>query len=1139
MANKMELHRLIKGTTTSYSRYTIRHRAIPRISDGQKPIHRRIAFSMYMDGLRYDKYRLKSNPVAGAVLRYSPHGDASVYGAMVRLANDSVVYNIIDGKGAFSSITSRDVPAGGSRYCVTGDTLISTPKGLKYIDEIVSNSIENSDNVIDLKVHSKYNKVNTADMFFNSGKHKIKEINTVGNYNIKGSMNHPLLTISYNKINKKIEFVWKKIEDINIGDIIVFDSNKSISEKDIYSKDLMVFLGCMVSEGYISGDNQRYNRVGFGNSDYNYYDSFANSFRNEFPNIKYDEYESRLKSGKKYKEFNIHNSYFRNLMIKKYNFGMESSERCIPKQVFESSKFNQSIFLKYLFEGDGSVCSSIFSDNRNKGEGIIYSTSSHKLAKEIQHILLNSFGIYSGLFYSKSRNEYKVEIRTHKSINLYYENIGFVSDRKNNELKYIIDELNSRKSKYSKPSTDDSIPPFIHEYLVDNSLNSSSKYRRGFIGKEKLKNINYDDFNEDVIKTIDLLTNEYSDYIYLPVTKITDLDDEVVYSIRVDSDCHSFIGNGMINHNTEARLGYVAEELFGGINKNAVDFMLTYDEKREEPITLPASVPFILMNPNEGIASGIATKIPSFDLKDLRDNIELLLNGKEMNLMYPTFATGGMVLRDEEIAKQVELTGRGAYLLRAKYHIEENSIIITELPYGVTVESIADRIYDLKNKKDKDVADIVYINDDTDKNGLQFRIDAKKNTDKENLMKILYQKTQLQATFPCNLYTLDNNDNPKLWGTKNILLEWIKFRADVIKRIALFDIEKKKQRLNILMGLKSAVEELDKVIEIIKTSKEELVVENLMSTFNFNLEQAEFISELKLRQLNKTYIDKQTKSIKEIEKEIKNLEKLASTKKLIAQEILRGIDEAIKKHYIERRTEIVNHFDTQIDRKAIEEASDYNVRVIITKDGYIKKIPLTSLRGNFKIKFKDGDEVLTDIETLNSEEVLVFTNLYNVYKKKMSGIQDTKPSDLGTFMRNEISMDKEEYIISIVPLSEEIKDILIGFRDGKVAKISTEAYRTKTNRQILKNAFANKEVLFVKGISEDFDLMSVSSDTKTIIMNTSKVVSKASKTTQGVTFQKLKDGTMVDKYLLDLSDFSEEDIEYYTISNPGVGKYLK
>lgn len=702
MAQKMELHKLIKGTTTSFQRYTIRSRAIPRISDGQKPIHRRIMYSMYSDGLRYDKYRLKSNPVAGAVLRFSPHGDSSVYGAMVRLANDSVVYNTIDGKGAFSSITSRDVPAGGSRY-------------------------------------------------------------------------------------------------------------------------------------------------------------------------------------------------------------------------------------------------------------------------------------------------------------------------------------------------------------------------------------------------------------------------------------------------TESRLGYVAEELFDGLKKNAVDFELTYDEKRKEPVTLPARVPFILMNPNKGIASGIATEIPSFDLKDLRDNIELLLKGKEPNLMYPTFATGGYVLRDEEVARSVAKTGRGSYSLRAKYHIEGDSIIITELPYGSTIEAIIEKIYSLKDSKSPDVADIVYINDDTSKDGLQLRIETKKGTDKDNLMKILYTKTQLQSNFSCNLYALDNNDNPKLYGTTNILLEWIKFRADVIKRIALFDIDTNNKKLNILNGLKKVIDILEEVISIIRISNSDDEVIDKLIEYGFNKEQAEFISNLKLKDLNKTRIEKQIKEISKLEKENNELEKLISNKKLIAEEILKGIDEAIKKHYIERKTEIVDEFDTNIDRKAIEEALDYNVRVIVTKDGYVKKIPLTSLRGKYTIKYKDDDYPITELETVNSEEVLVFTDTSEVHKIKLSSLPDNRPSDLGTFIPSNLGIYIDS-IYGIVPLSDTVESIFIGYEDGKVARVDTEAYRTKQNRAVLKNGMANKKAVMIRGLVEDTDVISVTDNGKVVLINTDTVNIKAGKTTQGVSFQKLKDGSIVERYVfLDDSNYDSE-LEYYRVANSGVGK---
>ena len=338
--------------------------------------------------------------------------------------------------------------------------------------------------------------------------------------------------------------------------------------------------------------------------------------------------------------------------------------------------------------------------------------------------------------------------------------------------------------------------------------------------------------------------------------------------------------------------------------------------------------------------------------------------------------------------------------------------------------------------------------------------------------------------------------------------------------------------------MKKAIDELDEIITLIRKSSDEEVLDKLMKR-GYEKVQAEYILSRNLRQLNKTAITNKIKAIKELEKELKQLNKFVGSKKMIANKIIEDIDDAIAKHYIERKTEIVDEFDSAINVECVVQMTDYNVRVIVTKDGYVKKIPLTSLRGNYNIKFKDGDHAIEEIDTVNSEEVLVFTNMQNVYKKRLVDLDDTKPSELGNYMPNKVELEKNEEILSIIPLSSEITRILIGFDDGKVAKITTDSYRTKQNRSVLRGAFANKTALLFKGLKEDIDLMSVSTDTKTVLMNTETINEKSSKTTQGVTFQKLKDGNVVDKYLLDLSDFSEEDIEYYTISNPGVGKYLK
>lgn len=1000
MAQKVEMKELIEDTTLSFARYVIVSRAIPKVTDGMKSIHRRIIYSMYESGNTHDKYRQKSIDIAGSILRYSPHGDC--------LSGDTVIYG-----------------ADGNLY-----TMMELYDSKKEVDIL---AYDKDGNVVIAKAHS-----------FRIGQYtdKIYKINLSNGKSVSVTGNHPFFSL-----DKK----WIKAEELT-NNVRLYSSVLNVNDRPKIKTE-------KGSQELIQVIAKR--QLGGKDSDVVHHKNHKpqnNSLKN-------------LEIMTKGDHAKYHNDYL---------IGLENGRKSIPNKYFGIGSNNKNSFdvFDYLLDKDLELSLENYENYRKE------KIQKDGSGKNIQNRSIPKLS---------NQGDFDETLELFKKVRVYVENIEIIET--------------------------DNQP--MYDFTVDGFENMLLPFK---LDGETYSMISV--HNSSAYDSMVRLTND--SVTYNPV------DGKGAFGTITSRD-----DNGGAPRYTEARLSlFSSTELLHGLKKNTVDFVDNYNQTRKEPSDLPARIPMILANPNKGIAMGIATNIPSFDLKDIRDNVEALLSNKPMKPMYPTFRTGGYVLRDEEVAQSVQQEGRGSFKLRAKYHVEGEDIIVTEIPYGSKLEVIAEQIIKLRNQKDSEFIAITNINDDTNKDGLKFRIETKKGTDKDNLMKMLYAKTPLQANFPCNMYVLDKENRPHLWGTRQILLSWIRFRAEVLKRMTQFDIEKIEKDLVILYGLKKATNELDEIIALIRKSSDEEVLNKLMER-GYEKVQAEYILSRNLRQLNKTAITNKIKAIKELEKELKQLNKFVGSKKMIANKIIEDIDDAIAKHYIERQTEIVDEFDSAINAEYVVQMTDYNVRVIITKDGYIKKIPLTSLRGNFKIKFKDGDEALTDIETLNSEEVLVFTNLYNVYKKKMSGIQDTKPSDLGTFMRNEISMDKEEYIISIVPLSEEIKDILIGFRDGKVAKISTEAYRTKTNRQVLKNAFANKEVLLVKGISEDFDLMSVSSDTKTIIMNTSKVVSKASKTTQGVTFQKLKDGNVVDKYLLDLSDFSEEDIEYYTISNSGVGKYLK
>ena len=601
-------------------------------------------------------------------------------------------------------------------------------------------------------------------------------------------------------------------------------------------------------------------------------------------------------------------------------------------------------------------------------------------------------------------------------------------------------------------------------------------------------------------------------------------NDSVVYKL-IDGQgaygtCTSIKDEGGSARYLECRLAEISNHLTSGLKQNAVKFIPTHDEKLLEPVVLPAQFPLILTNVQNGIASGIATNIPSFDLKDVANNVKNILQNKPTELMYPTFATGGLVLRDEAVAESVKNTGKGSYRLRATYTVDGDDIHIRSIPYGAQIENIVNRIIELVNNKE--INGIVYVNDDCGVDGFDIKITCKKKVDKDDLMKFLYAKTELEKTFPVSLYVLDTNNCPKQYGSDQILKEWIAFRAKTIKRIIQFEIDEIEKELNLLYGMKKAHGIIDEITDLIKKSDESKLLGKIMASFAFNEEQATFIINRPLSQLNRTYMAKMVAKIEGLEEKLDDKTKILNSKKLIAKEIMDGLDEVVKKFYIPRQTHIVDEFETYQGSTAKTVVNDYNVKVYVTNDLYVKKVPLTSLRGNGEHKLKEGDFIIHEVESVNSEETLLFTDQYNAYKVLNTNLTDCKLSDLGVYAQNIISGD--ETVKGVVPLGQDVKSILFGFADGKVAKVDVESYRTKTNRTKLTKAVASKDLVFVYPLTEDINLMSITSDGKAVVRNTSFLASKDSKNTKGVNFHKLKGDNTIVEYRL----ATESDMKYFT-----------
>ncbi len=564
---------------------------------------------------------------------------------------------------------------------------------------------------------------------------------------------------------------------------------------------------------------------------------------------------------------------------------------------------------------------------------------------------------------------------------------------------------------------------------------------------------------------------------------------------------------------TEAKLEKICTEFFTDIDKDTVDMVDNFDNTMKEPSLLPVNFPSVLVNANTGIAAGMASSICSFNLEEVcKTTIELLKNPKHDvadTLLAPDFAGGGQLVYDRSLFEEIYRTGRGGFKVRAKYIYDKaNSCIdITEIPPTTTSEAIIDKI--IEKIKAGSIREINDIRDETDLSGLKITIDIKKGTDPDKLMKKLYASTPLQDTFSCNFNVLIKG-SPRVLGVKELLGEWIDFRSDCVRRRTNFDLKRAKDRLHLLRGLEKILLDIDKAIKIIRNTEEESdVVPNLMIGFKIDKIQAEYVAEIKLRHLNKEYILKRLQDIEKLETAIKDLEDILENPKRIKQIIIFELKEVIKKYAKPRKTEII--YGVEIEEEKVEDdVPDYPVHLFFTREGYFKKITPLSLRMSNSNKLKDGDEIVQTFETTNSVELLFFTNKCQVYKSSAASFEDSKASVLGDFVAAKLEMEEGEVPVYMALTTDYKGYMLFFFENGKVAKVDMNAYQTVTKRKKLIKAFSDKSpASAIMHISEDKELVVVSSAGRHLLINTAVILPKTTKDTIGVGVMTLKKGQRV------------------------------
>ncbi len=559
---------------------------------------------------------------------------------------------------------------------------------------------------------------------------------------------------------------------------------------------------------------------------------------------------------------------------------------------------------------------------------------------------------------------------------------------------------------------------------------------------------------------------------------------------------------------TEAKLAPICHELFDDIKLDTVDFVDNYDNTMKEPTLLPVTFPTILCNVTTGIAVGMASSIASFNIKEICDTTVALMKNPDHvisdTLVAPDFVGGGYILYDKAELDKIYETGRGSVKVRAKYTYDKkfNCIDITQIPPTTTSEAVIDKVVELvKSNKIKEISD---IRDETDLSGLKITIDLKRGVDADKFMLKLYKMTPLQDSFSCN-FNLLIKGRPVVLGVKGILLEWIDFRLECIRRRITFNLDKKRKQLHLLKGLSKILLDIDKAVKIVReTESESEVIPNLMIGFGIDEIQAEYVAEIKLRHLNREYILKRIKDIEQLENDIADLEATLASKNKMKKIIIGELDAVAKKYDKGRKSEVLYDADEELPAEVIEIA-DYPVTLFLSEQGYLKKIKTANLRMSGEQKVKEGDKMLPEIECSNKDELLFFTNNHQVYKSKADDFADTKASVLGEYVPSKLDMDEGEQVIYMAVLSAYSGYMLFAFENGKLAKVDMAAYATKTNRKKLINAYSNKSPLAgAIYIREDTDIVLSSSGGRRLLINTAGVLPKTTKDTQGIAAMKLK-----------------------------------
>jgi DNA gyrase subunit A len=1121
-----------------YAMSVIVGRALPDVRDGLKPVHRRVLYAMNELGLGPTRPYAKCAKIVGEVMgNYHPHGDTAIYDALVRMAQEFSMRNeLVDGQGNFGSVD--DDPAAAMRYCVAGDTRVATPSGTVRIDAIVPGAGPNTDTAIELEVLDRLGRPVRASTLFHSGEHPTLRLTTAEGYQLTGTHNHPVLCLV--DMAGVPLLMWRLLEEIRAGDRVLLNRTPRRAAEVLTqrSRKLALLAGAFVSEGWFGA-----RRAGFNNVDPEFFDSVIAAYDDVVGGPRYV-YSRVIASGSLCHELDVQNlSALRSSPLAELE-GARSADKRVPDFAWKAGGAFKRVFLQALFTGDGS--SSLLPRSTIQ---VSYSTRSKDLARGVQLLLLE-FGVISRLSTS-SRGEIKVVITNRRDARLFARRVGFIG-AKQAKLERDLSTVPVASRALSRDHV-----PYVSDYIRSKAT-SSAFSDRDWLRRHNVDRIErWEGASTAILERIDsqevheVLTPLVSgNYYYAEVASVEPAGVQPVYSLRVDTDDHSFLTNGFVSHNTEARLARIATEMLRDLDMDTVDFTSNYDGSRQEPLVLPARFPNLLVNGSSGIAVGMATNIPPHNLREVIgatiayiEDPDLDIVGLMKHIKGPDFPTGGIILGRAGIKEAYE-TGRGRVRIQARAHIEplkqgKEAIVVTELPFmvkkggpGNLIEKIADLV------RDKRISEISDLRDESDKRGMRLVIELKRDAIPKVVLNKLYKHTPMQSTFGVNMVALVDNV-PRTLDLRAVIHNYVAHQREVIVRRTKHELSEKEARAHILQGLLIALEHLDAIIALIRGSRDrDAARAQLVERFELSHIQATAILDLRLSQLTALEADSIKQEHADVTERIAELRAILGDESRVLAVIKEELTEISERFGGERRSEIT-HSEDEIDIEDL--IADQQMVITITQSGYVKSLPLATYRqqqrggrGVTGMDMKDGDFIEHLFVCSSHDYLLFFSNRGKVYRSKVYELPEASRTAKGRALVNILPLAEGERIQAVVSTRDftETKYLVFATRSGTVKKTEFLSYNTpiKADGIIAINIRDDDELLAVRAVDPEDEVIMVSRAGLTVRFAESDVRSMGRDTTGVRGMDVGKHGTVI------AMDIARDDMDLLVVTENGYGK---